>query len=186
MRRIMLLSVAAAGVLFAGPTVWAQEGRVKEPDPLKAFERMDTNGDGVISKAEWMAAVEQRRSRLRAWLGQHPEILKRIDTDGDGTASDAEIEAAWVKLRAQRRRLLDLYDADRDGNLPPRERAARRAEQRAKWRNAHPEFLKKYDTSGDGALDPRGRKAAQEKMRARRGEMSKKPRATQVDPKEKP
>ncbi len=180
MRIIMLLSVAAAAVLFASPMAWAQEGRVKEANPLKAFERMDTNGDGVISKAEWMAAVEQRRSRLRTWLGQHPEILKRIDTDGDGTASDVELEKAWIKWRAQRQRILALYATDRDGTLSPEERAARRA----KFRKAHPELFKKLDANGDGVLDPQERKAAREKLKARRGQMPRNPKATRDEQKE--
>lgn len=59
------------------------------------FKAADTNGDGVVSQAEFIAAV-QKRATERAEIA-----FKRMDTDGDGKVTKAEYDKA-VAMRRER------------------------------------------------------------------------------------
>ena len=55
----------------------------------KAFDRMDTDGDGRLSLAE-----------MDSPKGPSPQrMIERGDTDGDGVLSKAEVEAMMVKMK---------------------------------------------------------------------------------------
>ena len=51
------------------------------------IERLDTDGDGAISRAEMEAAGEDRGAR------RAERMLSRLDTDGDGSISREEFDA---------------------------------------------------------------------------------------------
>lgn len=51
------------------------------------FKMMDTNGDGVISKDEYMAAAEAR--------------FKKLDANGDGKLTKKEMMEAYKERRKQ-------------------------------------------------------------------------------------
>ena len=51
------------------------------------FRRMDVNGDGDVSRREWLGSEED---------------FRRIDTDGDGLISLEEAEAYERKMREKR------------------------------------------------------------------------------------
>ncbi len=78
--------------------------------------RMDTDGDGRISPAEYVA-----------WMGY---AFERMDADGDGVLATAELPGGKGKpitLEEHRRRLAERFvrqDADKDGYLDARELAA--------------------------------------------------------------
>jgi hypothetical protein len=72
----------------------------------------DTDGDGKISRAEFLAA--------NAGRGDPAKRVARLDLNGDGVLDKAEIEAMLTK-RFKR------LDTNRDGILSPDERAAARA-----------------------------------------------------------
>lgn len=78
--------------------------------------RMDTDGDGHISPAEYVA-----------WMGY---AFERMDTDGDGVLATAELPGGKGKpitLEEHRRRLAERFvrqDANKDGYLDARELAA--------------------------------------------------------------
>jgi Ca2+-binding EF-hand superfamily protein len=83
------------------------------------FARLDTNGDGVVDKAEVEARVSDRmarrmRGKRGIWMARR---FRRFDADGDGKITKAEIEALISKRFAR----MDL-DGDgkiTDADLPP-------------------------------------------------------------------
>jgi len=162
--------MAAVAVLAAGRLAVADDAQPAGPGQWreKAFSKLDTNNDGVISKDEWSAAAETRRQNREEWLKKHPELMKRVDVNGDGVISDEEREAAWKKWKAHRQKMLEKFDTDKDGQLSPAERDTMRAQMRAEWEQAHPDLLKKFDKNGDGTFDPDERKAAWEEWKATR------------------
>ena len=56
------------------------------------MKRIDTNGDGKISKEEFLAFEK----------GQSDEKFSKMDTNGDGSIDKTELEEAGRKLRAAR------------------------------------------------------------------------------------
>jgi hypothetical protein len=81
------------------------------------FERLDTNRDGYITRAEVEARKGERRNRIEkrierrgAAAGGH--MFDRIDTNRDGVISRSEFEAAPMR---HERRMVMRTDHDRDG-----------------------------------------------------------------------
>ncbi len=93
-RRLLpsLLVLASSALILAGASAQAQ-AQAQTPQPTdeqiakaKAkFQTMDTNGDGMISKPEWLAAG--RRERGFAF----------IDTDHNGEVTVEELRVAAQK-----------------------------------------------------------------------------------------
>lgn len=114
----------------------------------KMLARIDTNGDGLISKAENRAAVEAR--------------FARMDADKDGTVEAGERRGPGMGQRGERgergrmgRRggeghggLMRMADTNRDG-----------AVSRAEYDAAMAQRFAKLDTNRDGKLDPADRPA---------------------------
>lgn len=92
------------------------------------FAAIDTDGDGVISEAEFDAL---RSGALRSHLFAERMITEH-DTDGDGMISAEEMAAAADGMRGPRggdraeraTRMFAALDADSDGMLSPEEFAA--------------------------------------------------------------
>ncbi len=90
MRKIFMFSILA--VLFIGGATVASAdcgscdekrdcpGKAAKMD--KMFEKKDANSDGVISKAEFMAHVEEK--------------FAKMDADGDGNLTKEEVKNAWA------------------------------------------------------------------------------------------
>ena len=82
-----------AALALASGTAWAahhesDEARGKSPHAGyhgKRFEKRDTDGNGEISKAEWLTASEER--------------FKKADHDGNGSVTRDEMKAAHQKMR---------------------------------------------------------------------------------------
>lgn len=75
-----------AGVATAKPR--NGEDREGKKGGKAIFEKMDTDGDGVISKAEFLTAAEAR--------------FAKADTDGDGAISAEEAKELRPKKRGKR------------------------------------------------------------------------------------
>jgi Ca2+-binding EF-hand superfamily protein len=80
------------------------------------FTKLDGDGDGVISQAEFDEAI----ARLREEHGskRHGPDFSKLDTDGDGSATRAEFDAAAE-------RLFTRFDRNNDGILSPEDRKDR-------------------------------------------------------------
>lgn len=78
-----------AGLLAAGLSAPAAA------QPMPSFEAIDTNGDGVITRAEWMAYVEDQRAQLRSRHGPDAEARALREAEGviDGLDTDGMIGA---------------------------------------------------------------------------------------------
>ncbi len=80
---VALATCLLAGTSFAGHHEGGGEG--KHHHHGKHFDKRDSDGDGSVSKAEWMAAAEAR--------------FDRMDADGDGVITREEYQAAHKAKR---------------------------------------------------------------------------------------
>ena len=110
--------------------------------PLARLKAADTNGDGLISRAEAAAlpriarhfdAIDTNKDgqlsqdELRAFhQTQRAEHFRKIDTDGDGRISKAEAQAGAPRLAEH----FDRIDANKDGFLTSDELQAAHAAHR--------------------------------------------------------
>jgi hypothetical protein len=77
----------------------AAEKLAKWEESLKdkpEFKKIDTNGDGHISRDEARAAFERFEAMLKE---RQPDIFAKIDTNGDGKLSRDELHAALERFR---------------------------------------------------------------------------------------
>lgn len=83
MRRL-LIAAGAAALITAGGAAQAQMPAAG--DIIKAW---DKDGDGAVSKDEWVAA------------GRPAERFDMVDANHDGKVTAAELEAAMARMRQQ-------------------------------------------------------------------------------------
>jgi Ca2+-binding EF-hand superfamily protein len=83
--RTILIAAGAAALLGAAGAAHAQR-----PSPANIIKAWDSDGDGAVSKAEWVAA------------GRPAERFDVVDADHDGKVTTAELEAAMAKMRPHR------------------------------------------------------------------------------------
>ncbi len=90
MKKLMILSVVA--LLASGSYVMADDDggssdRHKNADKKfeKMFDRQDLNGDGAVSKKEFLAVAKKR--------------FERLDLDGNGEVTKSEARKARKKMR---------------------------------------------------------------------------------------
>lgn len=80
MKKLLTLSMFILAVSVTGALADEHQG-----GKAKMFEKHDTNGDGVISKSEFLAQVEER--------------FAKMDQDGNGEISKDEAKAGKKKMR---------------------------------------------------------------------------------------
>ena len=83
-RKIAALALATLTTLGAGSAM------AQMPSPDKIHKAWDKNADGVVDKAEWVAA------------GRKEERFAKVDADGDGKVTVEELTAAMAKMKARR------------------------------------------------------------------------------------
>lgn len=109
----------------------------------KKFEKMDTNGDGLISRSEHAAGVQR--------------MFAEMDTSGDGVVTVREMEVKAAKSEDKKRdemsakEKLRMADGNSDGRLTAREHA-----------NYAETIFGKLDTNGDGSLSMQEHEAGHE------------------------
>ena len=97
---------------------------------IARFDRADSNGDGQIDQAEHMAMREQheaRRAERRANRAERRANRPNMDANGDGRISREEFGVRAVER-------FDRADANNDGTVTREERQAARAAHRAQRR----------------------------------------------------
>jgi len=102
--------------------------------PATMMSRLDTDGDGMVSQAEFDAG--------------RPDRFATADTDGDGQVSAEEFQTAALAAIEQRRlqriaRMFDRLDADHDGVLTEQEAQAPASS-----------MFARMDDNGDGQISP--------------------------------
>lgn len=119
-----------------GPAAWLKEGpvtfeqfsqkprvqRLNEEMRRRLFDRMDQNGDGVLSKDDHPRGKQQRPGQEGQTRG-----AKLVDSDGDGSVSFAEFQAAPFHRHLDEDEAEDRFEAldtNSDGLLDEKEREA--------------------------------------------------------------
>lgn len=129
------LTILFAGMIAASPAS-AQRGSVDR------FAEADSNGDGVVTRAEFQA------SRL--------ERFERMDRNGDGAISRDDF-GRLMRFRPQAGQRLDELLAEADTNHDGRVT-------RSELQQAPTPLFDRADTNGDGRIDAEEQAAARERM----------------------
>ncbi len=96
MKKLTILTALA--VMVSIPFALAGEGgKGHGKHGEKMFERHDTNGDGVISKDEFMDSAEER--------------FKKMDADGNGEISKDEAKAHHKTMKDKWKAMKDKRDS---------------------------------------------------------------------------
>ena len=137
--------------LTVGSAAWAQgrldadgNGSISRQEWLNAagarFDRLDTNKDGVLTPDELSRARHGRHER--SWR----HSFSRVDTNGDGQISPAEFRAAFPRAPAD---LFTKLDTNKDGQLSRDELRGMRAQAAAAMRQ---KVFERLDTDHNGSL----------------------------------
>ena len=146
-RRIHLVTVSLAALMCVplanadDMVSFATGGYARGLRTMAEMHKIDTDGDGTVSKAEWLAYQEKVFAALdkdksgtvneKAFLAPSTELatfatggyarglqtkamMHKIDTDGDGTVSHDEFIIYQTKL-------FDMMDKNHTGSLGPYE-----------------------------------------------------------------
>lgn len=93
MKYLLLTAMALGAFAFTTPSVLADNH-----DEDMKYETPDTNGDGKISKSEFMTKNEMRFSK--------------IDADNDGFLTKDEMKSARQKVKEHRMKMKDMRKGD--------------------------------------------------------------------------
>ncbi len=138
------LTLFAAGASFAQPNADTdKDGKVSKAEFMAEanarFASGDTNGDGLLSKEERVAAHEMRKSER---MSDH---FDRLDENKDGVISRSEFEAA-AEHKSERR--MKRADRDGDGKLTKKDREKWMAERKER----RSEMMKRYKERGEKGM----------------------------------
>ena len=139
---VLIAGLACASLATADDMVtFATGGYARGLRTMDQMQKIDTDGDGTVSKAEWIAyhekiwnAIDKNKEGKvdeKAFLTQSPEManfatggyarglqskamMHKMDTDADGTVSHEEFIAYQTKV-------FDMMDAKQSGTVGPQE-----------------------------------------------------------------
>ncbi len=150
---------------------WEESRAKREQERTQRLTEMcqqaDTNHDGKLSLAEWLAFKPPRPDhrpdgkedpRDEHDRGEHPDVknltewLKKVDSNHDGQISKAEAESYAPRIAKH----FDEIDSNHDGLISQDELKAffdaKRAKHEARMTERRTEDFKKADTNHDGQL----------------------------------
>lgn len=92
MKKLFTIGLFTLGLALAPTLAHAENHEGGDHKKGGFFEKLDTNGDGSVSKAEFTAKSDER--------------FAKMDTDGDGNITKAELDAnreKYKKMREERK-----------------------------------------------------------------------------------
>ena len=172
-RTNIIKMLTLAGVIAVGGMTMAS---ARSGEQGAAFQELDANGDGQLTRAELKAHAAARFAAsdtdgdgflsgdemFKERVGKRAErMLLRYDSDDDGKLDASELEAA-AEARQQGRyaRMLRRLDTNEDGKLSFKELSARRDTGK---------FFDRFDTDSSGGLSAEEFAKAREHRRGKRG-----------------
>ncbi len=104
MKKILMVSALAFAVVAPSFVAMAKDhgGKKGHHNGEKMFERGDTNGDGVISKDEFLKGAEER--------------FNKMDLDGNGEVTKEEAKQAREKMIEKWKEKKANRDANKDSD----------------------------------------------------------------------
>jgi len=162
-------------------TVIAGSGEGERPpvfraDYRKLYKEYDKDGDGRMSREEYLALAAAVKDERKKWELEH------YDTNGDGTVDDGERKAAeearkryYAQIRE--RWTVRRWDRNKDGRLDEEELAAKKAQEdqsRRRAEEARRKYMEQWDTDRDGNISDEEQKAMADHYRRLREERRKK------------
>lgn len=150
--RTMITAVSLAAVLATGTQAMAFGGGkdgARQKGPRMNFEQIDTNGDGKLSKEELQAAAPEGRF-----------VASDANSDGKITREEA-VAAATAKAGERFDKMLERFDADKDGALTQDEIKTGRKEARME------RMFERADADKDGFISKEEAEDMRSKMRGK-------------------
>jgi len=110
---VLVGSVLTVGSVFASQG--SSDGQSQQRDPAKFFGRMDADGNGELTLAEFTANAENRRQKIkerRAAEGNTrkgnktpptpSEVFSRLDENSDGSLTQSEFTKGMANRKSRR------------------------------------------------------------------------------------
>lgn len=149
--KILLSSALIAAIAAGSGMAIAKGGHGGGERGAQFFERLDSDGDGRVTREEMDAHAAER--------------FASADANNDGKLDAEELAAAGEARKAERaqsrvERMLERLDADGDGTLSEAELSSN---DRAK------SFFDRLDSDGDGAVSTEEFESARADWRGKRG-----------------
>lgn len=101
-RRILVIAIVVAAVVLAAGGVVIAKTACSGSGCAAFVERLDTDGDGMISKDEFLSG--------------RGDAFDRLDTDQDGLVTPDEVNAGRLR-RSPAGHMLRICDANEDGKI---------------------------------------------------------------------
>lgn len=135
---------------------------MKRPDPAEMFKKIDTDGDGGISRKELDAMAKEMANRTGNTLDTS-EAITTYDTDGDSLLSQDEMGTMMMALRES----MGPPPPPGSGTSPEQASAAYQANS---GEDDSESMFNSLDTNGDGVISQDELQAMFDKMAAQTGQ----------------